>query len=517
MSVSNPKVTTNIVGANVPVQNSEQIVLIVGQMLSSGTAIPGTVYPRIGNDSAQNTLFGEGSQVSEMIRAFKTINKVSRLDVLPLADPEAGTAITVETTFSGTATNNGTFNIIIGSLLRHNYNVVVKDGDTAKTVADNIAETINEDEEAYFTATAADGVLTITCKHKGVIGNDISAMFVNPTGVAGILVSVPTLTLGNGLPTFPDLNTVCGSTRYQTVVWPYQYPTNVVCNNFLEPRWNPNNAVLDGVAIVAAQDTFSSFITLGNSLNLKTLVYLADQLVSGNFYAVGSIVEWKCVLAATFAAVRALRLTPNTSIAQYVTTTAASDQFGGPALASLPYFNTPFPTLPLVNLGYEWSQEEIDELQAAGISTLQNNIANNTLIAGTIVTTYKTNAQGSPDPSFTFLNYVDTMSNVREYMSNNLKADCAQARLTAGDIQPGRSMENIASIRAKLCGYYQVLGSASYVLVASGQAAMQTFRQNLVVGINLASGTCQWSATVQPDTQLREILGTIGMSFSVNS
>jgi phage tail sheath gpL-like len=509
MTISNPEVTFAIVGANVAVENSSQIALIVGQMLSTGSATPGIITTDIQNDLSENALFGQGSQVSEMIRAFKSINKKSRVDVLALADPIGGVKTSVATTFGGTATESGSFNIIIGSSLRHNYTVTVQDTDTGETVATNIAAAINDDLNAYFTATAVTGLLTITCRHAGLIGNDISAAFSGV--VAGITVAVPTRVAGVGSPIFPDLNTVAGSIRYQTVVWPAQYPTNIVANNFLEPRWNPDNALLDGVAIIGIQETFASLKTLGLSLNLKSLVYLADKLVSGNYYAGGSIVEWKCVEASIFAAVRALRLTPGASISQYVTTTQGSDQFGGPAIASLPYANTPFITLPLVTMGNEWTAEEVTELQAAGISVLQNNEGYNTLIAGNIVTTYKT------DVSFTFLNYVDTLSNVREYMRNNAKRDFAQARLTLGALQQGRNMQNEASIRTKFKGYYQRLGSTDYVLVQAGSDAVKDFAASLVVNIVLATGTVTVQMMVAPVTQLRKMTGTIGITFSTNS
>jgi hypothetical protein len=217
------------------------------------------------------------------------------------------------------------------------------------------------------------------------------------------------------------------------------------------------------------------------------------------------------VEASIFAAVRALRLTPGASISQYVTTTQGSDQFGGPAIASLPYANTPFITLPLVTMGNEWTAEEVTELQAAGISVLQNNEGYNTLIAGNIVTTYKT------DVSFTFLNYVDTLSNVREYMRNNAKRDFSQTRLTLGALQQGRNMQNEASIRTKFKGYYQRLGSTDYVLVQAGSDAVKDFAASLVVNIVLATGTVTVQMMVAPVTQLRKMTGTIGITFSTNS
>ncbi|NIS23463.1 hypothetical protein GWN75_05955, partial [candidate division KSB1 bacterium] len=67
-----------------------------------------------------------------------------------------------------------------------------------------------------------------------------------------------------------------------------------------------------------------------------------------------------------------------------------------------------------------------------------NNIAGNAVILSDAYTTYKTDAAGNPDPTFEFLNYVDTDSGVREYFYNNARADLAQSRLTDGDLAVNR-------------------------------------------------------------------------------
>ena len=53
---------------------------------------------------------------------------------------------------------------------------------------------------------------------------------------------------------------------------------------------------------------------------------------------------------------------------------------------------------------------------------LRNNPANTVLISNEAVTTYKTDTLGNPDVTFKYVNFVDTLSIVREYVFNNLKA-----------------------------------------------------------------------------------------------
>jgi phage tail sheath gpL-like len=255
-------------------------------------------------------------------------------------------------------------------------------------------------------------------------------------------------------------------------------------------------------------------VTLG-ALNSQSLVMLTDKTESATAYKGPAVFELEQVKAAQFAAIRALRLTDGASISRFViTANGPLDSFGGPALASKPYFNTAFPNLPLVATGRGWNSTEIEQLHDEGGAVLGINAYGNAALAGEIVTTYKTDTAGNDDISFKYLNYVDTASGAREYFYNNLKARFAQSRLTEGDVIKGRDMANDLTIMAYCEKLYQDLSGADYVLLQAGETALKFFKANLVVTLDLATGRATIQMTVPIVTQLREILATMKIAFS---
>lgn len=230
-----------------------------------------------------------------------------------------------------------------------------------------------------------------------------------------------------------------------------------------------------------------------------------------------SIFEIPAVVASEFSAIRSVRLTSGTNIAQFLSGQAGLDAIAGPALASRPYFNTPLALLPLAATGSGYSQAEVEDLFDDGVTVLGNNSAANSVILGETVTTYKTDSAGNPDTSFKFLNFVDTASNVREYISNNLRARFSQSRLTEGDLVPGRPMANSALILSTLVEFYTTLSGPDFALTQLGEAALTTFISNTTVSIDLATGTATvFMGSVPLVTQLRQINAVLTISFSTN-
>jgi hypothetical protein len=195
---------------------------------------------------------------------------------------------------------------------------------------------------------------------------------------------------------------------------------------------------------------------------------------------------------------------------------ASKDQFGGVASASLPYFNTVIAELPGISSGRGWTDTEIEQLTAAGGSVMGVNAAGDSGLSGEVVTTYLTDAASNPDATFTFLNYVDTSSNIREYYFNNYKARFAQSRLTEGNLSRGRDVANELSIRAYSEQLYQDLSGDDFVLVQDGEAAFNFYKQNLDVELDLALGKVTVTMFVPLVTQLRTILGTIKIAFATS-
>lgn len=507
--INQPNVSVSIAPATQLVSNQEQRILVIGQK-TTGSAADGSLTTNILNDNSWNNLFGADSMLSGLCRNVRKYNQESAMDALCLADNGAGVAATGQIAFTGTATAAGSYTFTIGS---DDFEVVVPVavGDTAASLATALAAGITALTECPVDAAATLGDCDLTAVNDGTVGNSIP-LRVN-TQVAGITVAITGMSGGSADPSFTNIFDVVANNRYQTVIWPYADDIDTV-KDWLDARFNVTGKVLDGVAFVGIDDSKGDLETEANTHNSQSVVIIGDEQISKTFLKGGAITEIPYAKAAQFGSIRALRNTDGASIGQFVIAReGALDRFGGMALASLPYFNTPLPQLPLIDPEDGFSDAEIEDLFDAGVTVLGNNIANSEVIAGEVVTTYKTDTAGNPDVSFKFLNYVDTSSAIREYFFNNLRARFAQSRLTEGAVIPGRAMANPAIIEAYITSLYQEL--ADNALVQYGEDALNYFKENLLVTVDLSTGTVTVQMKTPIVTQLRVILATMQISFSV--
>lgn len=517
--VVQPKVSVNIVPATLDVSNAPQRILFVGQKVAAGTATAGALNENILNDNSEDTLFGANSQLAGMIREAKKLNKVTQMDAIALDDNVSGVAATGTIAITGTsATETGTLIVRIGSQTNHQYSIAVAIGDTPTVIGDAIDTAVLADTDAPFSSSNTTGTVTVTADNDGTVGNYIGIEVSGSVG--GITTTVTGMASGANDPTLTGVFDVVGNRRYQTIVWPYAADTSVL-RTFLDARFNDDVYVLDGVGITANQDSLANHLSTLGALNSQSLVFITDKAESETNFKGPSCFEMPQIKAAEFAAIRGLRLTQDANISQFViTTNGPLDGYGGPALASKPYFNTNFPNLPLVKTGRGWTNTEIEQLSGisgAGGTVIGINTAGNTAIAGEVVTTYKTDSAGNTDISFKYLNYVDTASNAREYFYNNLKSRFVQSRLTEGDVLKGRDMANDVIIAAYCEKLYQDLAGPDYVLLQAGETALKFFKDNLTVSLDLSTGTATITMIVPLVTQLREILATMKIAFSTDA
>lgn len=512
MSIKNPKVTISIIPAAQLAGVTEQKVLMVGQMLAGGTATGGDLIQDIGNDGSEDTLFSARAHVAGLVRAFKVENKISQLDVLPLDDEGAAVKGTAVLAVAGTATEDGTLFVSIASEADFRVQIDVLSGDLHTDIATAIETAFALFTKSPFQVVDAAGTLTATAENGGTLSN---AWGIKVEGVvAGITTTLTGWTGGATDPTLTSILDVIANIRYQTVLWPSGYDLAVI-ETELNARFNTANAIMDGVAIQVKADTLTNLKSYTSALNSQSLVIPGIKIMDLSDRKGSATLEMLDIASAQICAIRALRLTQDAQLTDYLTTVASDDQFGGPELASLPYFNTALPSLPIANPADEFSDEDRTELGDNALATYGPNQAFNQTIFGEFVTTYLTDTAGNPDTSYKFLNTVDTASVIREFFFVNLKSRYAQSRLTNGDLVPGRAMANEASIRVFMKKLYQEL--ANQTLVQKGQAAVADFELNLVVSVDLATGTVTFSMAPLLVSQLRVILGTIQINFGGNA
>lgn len=507
MPILEPRQTWQIIPAQQLSGVLEQKVLMIGQMLSGGTATAGDLIIDLPNDGSEDTLFGRRSHLAGMVRQFKELNERTQLDIIPLDDSGTAVDATADIAFSGTATEDGSYTVSVGSDSDHIYTVTVTSGDAAADVATAIDTAFAADLDSPFQAAAATGTVTFTAENGGTVANDWS---IKITGtVAGLSYTLTGWASGANDPTLTGVLDPIGDTRYQTIVWPSAYALTEV-ETLLDARFNASYQILDGIAVQVKKGTLASLKSYANQ-NSQSVLVMGNKTVAESDRDGTAVMEMPDVIASQFAAFKALKLTDEAPLTRYLSTVAPSDQFGSIALASLPYHNTVMPLLPVPDPRDEFTLTEQAELTSNGISVFSANRAFNTTILGTVVTTYLTNGAGNPDNSYKFVETVETASVIREYFYENFRSRYAQTRLTDGDLIAGRDMANEASIRSFCNTLYDAL--AEEALVQAGSVAKKDFNQNLVISADLSTGTVTVNMAPLLVTQLRVVLGTIQVNF----
>ena len=174
----------------------------------------------------------------------------------------------------------------------------------------------------------------------------------------------------------------------------------------------------------------------------------------------------------------------------------------------MPYHNTSVDGLPVADSAFGFTKLEIDQLVTNGGFIIGPNRTKTDVILDKIVTTYKTDQAANPDTTFKTFNTVDQLSAIREFYFNNIKKEYAQSRLSRGDLKPGFSNANVASIRAFCVGLYSEL--ADEVVVDSGDDALIFFKDNLFVEISdFAAGEVTIAMIFQIMGQLRVVNFTV--------
>lgn len=524
--VKQPYVVVNKLPASQPSGLDSQKLLVIGQKLAAGTAIEKTLITGVERGDISD-MFGLSSilgvQLSSVFDEFDQAPSpnLPRVDVIALEDAGAAISATASIALSAsggddTINKTGTLDL---SIAGETISLSITTGDSITAdIAPALEAAVNALDIPVTATDDGAGTVDLAFNNGGTIGTNTT---VKIDGLAtdgadyfwsNMQVDFTPFAGGATDPTLTDLLDVAENVRYQTMTYPYEYGTDLAVD-FLDPRFNVANNILDGAAVLKATDSKADLLVIGDALNSENLVlYGNKEVTEDNFYG-GEDLELDFVAAARVAAIRALRLTEDSNLANINPASAngSNDAFGGMHIASLPYFNTPVNGSPLQPEGRGWSNTDIEDLLDSGISTMGNNKAGNVVILGEMVSTYKTDAAGNTDTTWKFMNTVDTMSVCAEYIFNNLKVDFVQSRLTQGDIVRGYSIVNRGAYLATMQEYYIAL--ANKALVPKSKEAVNYFISNLSVTVDTVLGRITASGDLPVVVQLREILVSLKTNF----
>lgn len=515
MAQSNPQVTASLRSDGTTAGLTPEKLLVVAQM-TSGDATAGALVTNILNDGAEDDLFGANSLAAGAVRRARRKNQYSQIDVIPLG--QGTTAATGSFAISGTATKAGTLEFIVGSKKFGTYKIAVASGATATTVGAALAAAIEADGDALVSAANSTGTVTLTCDTQGTIGNTIGIKVA--TSVPGLSVTVTGMTGGAGDPTLTGVFDVVGNSRYQGICWQFDDELDEV-EDFLDDRFNVTNKILDGRAFIGITDTQANLLTTLNALNSKSLYINVDNQISNSSGVYPAAFDVPFFKVAEFAAIRALRRTDETVLGDKVISRSRRDSFGGIRLNSKPYFNTPISDVKVPDPQDSFSDLEATQLVAAGGWIIDSNSAGTETITGEVVSTYKTDAAGNADPTFKYLNYVDTATASREYIVNNTRAKYPQYRAAGGALIPDVDSANEASVAAYIAELYSELGELAMVNTGVGTIDGEQvdydklFKDNLKVTLNPVTGKFLVSCKLYIVVQLRGITYDLAVAFEV--
>lgn len=419
--------------------------LLIGQILAAGTANELELNRLYSADDAA-ALFGKGSQLYEMAVGWFKQGRTIETWAIGLDDDAGGTAATKTATFTGPATAAGTVYLYVGG---KRLQVGVSSGDSATTIAAAAAAIVNADTLLPVTAGSAAGVLTLTARHKGTIGNDIDVRLNYNAGEALPLGVGCTIAAGVTGATDPDLSTVwpaLGEVQYDVLVLPLSDTTSLgTADDELESRWGPLRPI-DGFAFAAKRASLAALSSAGDAENSKHISLMGMQAPPTS--------PW--VIAA--------------SVAGQVAASGSND----PA--------QPFQTLPLVGVAAPAEADRFDLLERNqllfdGVSTYD--VSNDgTVRINRLVSLYKLNALGAEDASFRDVNTHLTLGLLRWSMRNRIALRFPRKKLGKDSDVLAAGVVTPSIVRAELIALFSEWQAQGWV------EDLEQFQAELVVEIN---------------------------------
>lgn len=341
--------------------------LVIGQRLTAGT-VQKNIPVRVSSKGQADTFFGRGSMLSGMVKAFVANNSFTEMWAVALDDDPAGVAATATMTFTGPATGAGTLFVYIGG---QRFTVGVNSADSITVIATALVAAIAANADLPVTAANTAGVVTLTAKHKGVVGNKIDAQFNYNTGdafPAGVNCVVTPFVGGTANPDISAALAALGDVQYDAVAFPYTDANSLTdMEAELQDRWGAMR-MIEGLAYTADNGSMSALGTLGDSRNSPFATIM-------NAFGVPNPV-WEVAAAYAAAAIFNIAIDPARQLR----------------------------TIPLVGilppkLANQFTNEERNLLLFDGITTFTVD-ASGVVRIERAITTYKTNAVGADDPSY---------------------------------------------------------------------------------------------------------------------
>jgi phage tail sheath gpL-like len=291
---------------------AQKYALLAGYKLAGGSA-PSNEPIAVGTQTDANTYFGAGSMLARMFNKFFALTKGVPIFCLPLDAPSGGVAATGTITVSNAPSAAGTLDLYIAG---QHVPVSIGASDVVNTVAASINTAINAAADLPVTSTVSNAVVTLTCKWKGISGNDIRMEdsllgFYGgeqlPAGLALTYSASNFLASGSGVPTWTTAIANLGDGPYRWFACPFNdsgsYTALDTEYGFGDSgRWGWIRQVY-GEILSGYRDTYSNLMTWGVTNNSPVISPMAWEVAT-------PAPLWECVAAYTARAAGAFVIDP---------------------------------------------------------------------------------------------------------------------------------------------------------------------------------------------------------------
>lgn len=425
---------------------ADQRTLIIGQQLSTATQTANEPF-LASSASTVGGVCGYGSMLHNMMAAYLKNDTAGEIYILPVADGSATVAATGKIAITAVASAAGTLSLYVGGTL---VQIAVVTTDTVTGIATDLTTAINALTALPVTATSAAGVITLTAKNAGALGNDID-MRLNYLGTAGgeatptgLTLTITAMSGGTSAPSLDDALANLGDKSFDFIINPYTDTTSLNAVKELladdTGRWSYNSQ-LYGHSLGMLAGTYGELTAAGEQRN--------DQ--HGTIVGVyGSPTPpWVWSAAVYGAVANSLRNDPG----RPVQTLDVAGVLAPP-------------------LSYRFDQPERNNLLYSGISTIT--VADDgTVQVENLITTYQTNSYGDADDSYLEIETMFLLMYVTRYLRSVVTTKYARMKLAANGTKfaAGSAIVTPNTIRAELIAQYTTLEYNGYVQDSAGFAA----------------------------------------------
>lgn len=499
----NPRVNLTIVNAQQKIVTGERRPLLFAQGVSTGSYTSGELITNLSNDDDElKALLGSNSQAYIMATAFRELNEISRLDAIIVDDNGSGVDAEGIITITGAPTEDGSITVSAGSLINNSYTVATTTTSTPTTIGDDLAALINNNALSPVTAANVAGVVTLTTVNAGTEGNRIPLQVVS--SIAGLNLALTAFSGGAVDPVVTGVLDKLDDERYDLFT-PIAFLSAI--KSHLNPKFNTDNQVVDGIGFVSITDTFSNHLTALASESSQNIVYIANKILAEDTIKGSVLQELDSVVTSHMTALRAKRFVANANISTFM---QSGNTRGGAKLASIPYFSMIFSNLPAIPETKNFTGIQLSQLRNAGATTFSMDGARVDVLSNEVMLTSFDAANPTPTGlTFKFLNDNDTLTTAREYIFTNIKTRFAQAALYDGDIPANTVGVNQEVMRSFLLELWTDLTGPAFGVLQGGLANQQDFLDSVVINIDTANGIISGSFSLRRTAQAREFTFTI--------